>query len=105
MATVTVRSTIKLKRCVPARGLSTMDAVTGNDQANDVLRAVAIPPQLLDRLLDMDPEGAYGISYDVFTWKTEDDPPAGWNANRCELMSVTSTLTCNLQFCDSNHLY
>lgn len=43
-----------------------------------------IPHQLYERLLDMDPDGAYGISYDVYTRKTQDDLPGGWNARRGE---------------------
>ena len=43
-----------------------------------------IPPQLYERLQNMDREGAYGISYDVYTRRTEDDLPSGWNAARCE---------------------
>ena len=45
---------------------------------------LVIPNQLYERLQDMDPEGAYGISYDVYTGKTEDDLPGGWNARRGE---------------------
>ncbi|KAG6370891.1 hypothetical protein JVT61DRAFT_10914 [Boletus reticuloceps] len=41
-----------------------------------------VPHQLYQRLLDMDPGGAYGISYDIYTRKTEDDLPMGWNAPR-----------------------
>ena len=32
----------------------------------------------------MDPDGAYGITYDVYTRKTQDDLPGGWNARRGE---------------------
>ena len=35
-------------------------------------------------LLDT-PEGTYGMSYDVYTRRTEDNPPFGWNSARCKL--------------------
>ena len=34
-------------------------------------------------LLALQPEGIWGISYDVFTRPTEDDVPNGWQAGRC----------------------
>ncbi|KAG9313255.1 hypothetical protein JVU11DRAFT_6720 [Chiua virens] len=42
---------------------------------------ILIPHELYVTLLEMDPGGAYGISYDVYTRKTVDDLPAGWNLN------------------------
>jgi len=45
---------------------------------------VLLPPQVHHRLVNMEPFGAYGISYDIFTRATEDDLPAGWHAHRCK---------------------
>lgn len=40
-----------------------------------------IPMATQARLLNM-LEGVYGISYDIFSRKTEDNLPDGWNARR-----------------------
>ena len=42
-----------------------------------------IPMATRARLLNM-LEGTYGISYDIFTWKTEDDLPDRWNTYQGE---------------------
>jgi len=42
-----------------------------------------IPITLTLTLLAM-PPGAYGISYDIYTHKLEDNLPAGWNSAKCE---------------------
>ena len=51
------------------------------DTNNDL--PLVIPRQLNERLLDydLDPNGAYGVSYGVYTQKTL---PRGWNARRGE---------------------
>lgn len=43
---------------------------------------LVIPYQLYQMLLNMDDEGSYGISYDIFTRVTQDDLPFGWYARR-----------------------
>ncbi|KAH0826469.1 hypothetical protein J3R83DRAFT_5471 [Lanmaoa asiatica] len=48
-----------------------------------------IPHHLYQRLLDMDPDGAYGISYDIYTRKTEADLPEGWHAPRDFVVAPT----------------
>jgi len=40
-----------------------------------------IPMAIRARLLEM-VEATYGISYNIFTHKTEDDLPNGWHAYR-----------------------
>ena len=47
----------------------------------DEVPNVNIPPEFVLTLWDL-PEGTYGISYDIFTRRTEDNPPHGWNAAR-----------------------
>ena len=54
------------------------------DADNNLNLPLIIPNQLYQRLQDMDPEGAYGILYDIYTGKTEDDLLGGWNARRGE---------------------
>ena len=49
----------------------------------EVLEGIHIPPDIFLGLWYL-PEGAYGISYDINTRKTQDNPPDGWNANRGE---------------------
>ena len=44
---------------------------------------VHIPPAFVLVLWNL-PNGTYGISYDIFTRRTEDNPPYGWNAARGE---------------------
>ena len=42
-----------------------------------------IPPAMFLTLWVL-PNGAYGLSYDMFSRKTEDNLPDGWNAPRGE---------------------
>ena len=44
---------------------------------------IHIPPDIFLMLWDL-PDGVYGVSYDIFTWLTEDNIPHGWNADRGE---------------------
>ena len=46
----------------------------------EVLEGIHIPPDIFLGLWYL-PEGAYGISYNINTRKTQDNPPDGWNAN------------------------
>ena len=57
----------------------------GMDRQVDVF----IPPGIVWMLWNL-PNGTYGISYDIFSRKTEDNLPHGWNAPRGEFRNSNS---------------
>ena len=44
---------------------------------------ILIPIAVFEELMGL-PFGSYGIAYDISTWRTQDNAPHGWHANRCE---------------------